>query len=103
MVSAEAVDETTVAVTLSQPTSIFLNTLASVGIVPEHAYGEDYGRSPIGSGPYKFVEWRPQEQIVFVANEDYYGGAPARSCLAYSTSVSMATSGLFQGMPSFSE
>ena len=77
MVSAEAVDETTVAVTLSQPTSIFLNTLASVGIVPEHAYGEDYGRSPIGSGPYKFVEWRPQEQIVFVANEDYYGGAPA--------------------------
>lgn len=77
MVSAEAVDETTVVVTLSQPTSIFLNTLASVGIVPEHAYGEDYGRSPIGSGPYAFVEWRPQEQIVFVANEDYYGGAPA--------------------------
>ena len=77
MASAEALDETTVAVTLLQPTSIFLNTVASVGIVPEHAYSEDYGRAPIGSGPYKLVEWRPQEQLLFTANEDYYGGAPA--------------------------
>lgn len=77
MESAVATDETTVVITLSQPTSIFLNTLASIGIVPEHAYSEDYGTNPIGSGPYKFVEWRPQEQIVFTANEDYYGGTPA--------------------------
>ena len=77
MASAEALDETTVAVTLLQPTSIFLNTVASVGIVPEHAYSEDYGRAPIGSGPYTLVEWRPQEQLLFTANEDYYGGAPA--------------------------
>lgn len=77
MESAAARDDTTLVVTLSRPTSVFLNTVASVGIVPEHAYGEDYGRNPMGSGPYKFVEWRPQEQIVFTANENYYGGAPA--------------------------
>ena len=77
MESAVAQDDTTLVVTLSKPTSIFLNTLASVGIVPEHAYGEDYGTNPMGSGPYKFVEWRPQEQIMFTANENYYGGAPA--------------------------
>ena len=77
MESAVAKDDTTVVITLSKPTSIFLNTLASVGIVPEHAYGEDYGINPIGSGPYKFVEWKAQEQIIFTANEDYYGGAPA--------------------------
>ncbi|MCH5348682.1 MAG: ABC transporter substrate-binding protein [Oscillospiraceae bacterium] len=77
MESAAALDDTTVIVTLSKPTSIFLNTLASVGIVPEHAYSEDYGISPIGSGPYKLVEWRPQEQLVFTANENYYGNAPA--------------------------
>lgn len=77
MESAVAQDDTTVVVTLSKPTSIFLNTLASVGIVPEHAYGEDYGTTPIGSGPYKFLEWRPQEQILFTANENYYGGEPA--------------------------
>lgn len=74
---AVAVDETTVVITLTQPTSIFLNTLASLGIVPEHAYDESYGTNPIGSGPYKFVEWRSQEQLMFTANENYYGGEPA--------------------------
>lgn len=77
MESAVAWDDTTVVITLTQPASIFLNTLASVGIVPEHAYGGDYGVSPIGSGPYKLVEWRTQEQIMFTANENYYGGEPA--------------------------
>ncbi len=77
MVNATAIDDTTVKITLSSPTSIFLNTLASIGIVPEHAYTDTYGRNPIGSGPYKFVEWKPQEQIIFTANEDYYGKVPA--------------------------
>lgn len=77
MESAAAQDDTTVVVTLSKPTSIFLNTLASIGIVPEHAYDENYGINPIGSGPYRFVEWKPQEQILFTANENYYGDIPA--------------------------
>ena len=77
MESAAAQDDTTIVITLSKPTSIFLNTLASVGIVPEHAYGEDYGTNPVGSGPYRFVEWKPQEQLLFTANEDYYGIVPA--------------------------
>lgn len=77
MESAVAEDDATVVITLSRPTSVFLNTLASVGIVPEHAYGEDYGINPIGSGPYQFVEWKRQEQLILTANEDYYGGAPA--------------------------
>ncbi len=77
MESAVAVDDTTVRIALFSPTSIFLNTLASIGIVPEHAYDNNYGRNPIGSGPYKFVEWKPQEQIIFTANEDYYGKAPS--------------------------
>ena len=77
MESAVAKDDKTVVITLSKPTSIFLNTLASVGIVPEHAYGDDYGMNPIGSGPYKFVEWKAQEQIIFTANENYYDGVPA--------------------------
>ena len=77
MESAVARDDVTVVITLTKPTSIFLNTLASIGIVPEHAYGEGYGRNPIGSGPYKLVEWRPQEQLMLTANENYYGEPPA--------------------------
>ena len=77
MESAVAADDNTVVINLTKPTSVFLNTLASIGIVPEHAYDENYGRTPIGSGPYKLVEWRAQEQIMFTANESYYGKQPS--------------------------
>ena len=69
MERVEAPDDTTVVFTLSRPTSVFLNTVASVGIVPEHAYGPDYGVAPIGSGPYKFAQWNKQEQLMLEANE----------------------------------
>lgn len=76
METAIALNDYTVEIKLSSPTSIFLNTLASIGIVPEHAYDEDYGRNPIGSGPYKLVEWIPQEQMILEVNEYYYGDMP---------------------------
>ena len=78
MDSAVAEDDFTVVITLNTPTFWFLNTLASVGVIPEHAYSEDYGTNPaVTSGPYKFVEWRSQEQLVLEANENYYGEVPA--------------------------
>ena len=48
-----------------------------MGIIPAHAYGADYGMNPIGSGPWKFVQWNPQEQLILEANEDYYGIVPS--------------------------
>lgn len=73
----ETPDDTTVVFTLVKPTSTFLNTVATVGIVPAHAYGPGYGDSPIGSGPYKFVQWNKQEQLMLEANEGYYGTVPS--------------------------
>ena len=73
----EAPDDRTVVFTMSKPTSTFLNTVATVGIVPEHAYGPGYGDAPIGSGPFKFVQWNKQEQLILEANEDYFLGAPS--------------------------
>ena len=69
-------DDYTVTITLREPSSVFLNTAASVGIVPAHAYDENYGTKPIGSGPWKFVQLAPQEQLILAANEDYYGDVP---------------------------
>jgi len=60
---AEAANDTTVIFSLSRPTSVFLNTMASVGIIPEHAW--------------KFVQWNPQEQLILEANEQYYGTVPS--------------------------
>ena len=73
----EATDEREVTFTLNAPNSTFINTIATIGIVPEHAYGDNYANQPIGSGPWKFVQWNKGEQIILAANENYYGDVPA--------------------------
>jgi peptide/nickel transport system substrate-binding protein len=37
------------------------------------SFKQEYGRAPIGTGPFKFVEWRPKEQIVVEKFADYWG------------------------------
>lgn len=39
--------------------------------------GHDFANDPVGSGPYKLVEWKKGESLVMTANEYYYGGTPA--------------------------
>lgn len=74
---ATAVDDYTVEFNLNDPQSTFINKLVALGIVPEHAYNaETYGSNPIGSGPYKFVQWDKGQQVIFEANPDYYGQEP---------------------------
>lgn len=70
---AAALDDTTVEFRMSQAYSIWPYTMAIVGIVPEHAYGPDYGEHPIGSGRYLMKQWDKGQQIIFEANPDYYG------------------------------
>ena len=50
--------------------------MAITGILPEHAYGPDYGQNPIGSGRYIMKQWDKGQQVIFEANPDYYGEAP---------------------------
>lgn len=74
---ATATDDYTVEFELNDPQATFINKLTAVGIVPEHAYNaETYGSNPIGSGPYKFVQWDKGQQVIFEANPDYYGQQP---------------------------
>ena len=73
---AVAVDGDTVEFHMSRPYSIWPYTMAIVGIVPEHAYGPDYGQNPIGSGRYMLKQWDRGQQVIFEANPDYYGEAP---------------------------
>lgn len=73
---AVAVDDTTVEFHMEKPFSIWPYTMAIVGIVPEHAYDENYGQHPIGSGRYIMKQWDKGQQVIFEANPDYYGEAP---------------------------
>lgn len=73
---AVAPDDTTVVIRLNKPFNALLYTLAVVGIVPEGAYDSMYGSHPIGSGRYMLEQWDQGQQVILVANPDYYGEAP---------------------------
>jgi peptide/nickel transport system substrate-binding protein len=71
-----AVDDHTVEFVLITPQSNFINVLATTGIVPEHAHGADYSQKPVGSGPFRFVQWDKGQQLIVRANPYYYGKKP---------------------------
>lgn len=76
MVSARAVSPTTVEITLDKPQVTFTHLLATLGIVPKHAYADGYGEAPVGSGPFKFVSWSKGQQLIVEPNPHYYGKKP---------------------------
>ncbi len=71
--SVETPSATTVKITLSHPSARFLSDLAYgwAAIVPEGA-GDDLGRKPAGTGPFRFVEWVPDSHITLVKNGSYF-------------------------------
>lgn len=70
-------DDKTVEFKLERPMSTFIEKLGVCGIVPKHAYNNTFKDEPIGSGPYKFVQWDKGQQVIAEANEDYYGDKPS--------------------------
>lgn len=81
--SVQATNAATVVFTLIKPDITFIDYLITLGIVPKHIYGPDYARHPVGSGPYKFVQWDEGQQLIVEANELYYGGVPAIKRLVF--------------------
>ena len=76
MSAIEAVDEHTVRITLSEPYSPFLDATAALGIVPKSSYdSRAFDEMPIGTGPWKAVQYDPGQQLIVEANEGYYDGA----------------------------
>lgn len=103
--SVEVVDDYTVDLVLKQPDPVLLTKLAGYGamIVPPQYIkekGEDYfNLHPVGTGPFKFVDYQPKVTLTLAANPDYWGGAPKLDQLVYrfipeaSTQVSELQSG----------
>ena len=36
-------------------------------------WGTEFGKHPVGTGAFKFVEWKPNQEVVLEANPDYWG------------------------------
>jgi peptide/nickel transport system substrate-binding protein/oligopeptide transport system substrate-binding protein len=77
-----APDDSTVVVTLKEPFSIFPKLLAMpvASVIPDNP-SADFGQKPIGSGPWKFVEWRHDDFMRFAKNPDYFDGPPKTDSL----------------------
>ncbi len=87
----DVLDDYTVRFRLRYPYGAFLAVLVNprAGIIPEHLLkGVDlntaeFNRKPVGTGPFRFVEWRRGERLVMEANAQYHGGRPALDRLIY--------------------
>lgn len=58
-------------------------------IMPKGAFerlgAQRFSQAPVGSGPYKFVEWVKNDRVVLEANPQYWGGRPKVDRLIYRT------------------
>jgi peptide/nickel transport system substrate-binding protein len=98
--SVEAPDPYTVQVTYGRPFARAVSSWA-MAILPKHLL-ETYAasgtlrespqnRRPVGTGPYRFHEWRSGEKVVLLANRDYYDGPPYLGRVVYRVIPSQAT------------
>ncbi len=79
--SVRALDRYTVQVDYREPFAPGLESWG-LGVIPKHLLEgknimeDPFNRKPVGTGPYRFGEWRTQERIVLEANPDYFEGRP---------------------------
>lgn len=87
-----SVEGNAITIQLTQKDSQFLNSIAQLAILPKHCLEDvpvedinnaDFWLKPIGSGPYKVEKGNDGKEIVFVANENYVGKAPAIKRIKY--------------------
>lgn len=84
----EVVNESTVKILLKEPFAPFLSNMAmhAASIVSPEAvkkYGKDFTKNPVGTGPFKFVSWKPGVEVVLEKNKDYFKGAPKADKLIF--------------------
>jgi peptide/nickel transport system substrate-binding protein len=79
--SVKAVDPQTVEIVLKEPYAPFLSNVAihAASIVSPAAvqkYGRDFSKNPVGTGPFRFVEWKPGVEVILERNPNWWGGQP---------------------------
>jgi len=85
----EAPDPLTVTITLKNPVPSLLGLVTAYhggNVVCRKAaeeMGEDFQKKPIGTGPFMFEEYVPQQHLKLAANPDYFRGKPKLDGILY--------------------
>jgi len=87
--SVHALDRLTVRIKLKEPFAPFLTSLVNyadiVSPLAVRKWGDEFGRHPVGTGPFRFREWIPQDRIILERNEEYWGEKPGVRKLIFRT------------------
>jgi ABC-type transport system substrate-binding protein len=77
--AVEAVDTTTLQIKLQEPSADFLMVLGgyrqgflAASPTAVQRWGKDYKFHPVGTGPFKFVEWTPGQEAILEKNPSYF-------------------------------
>ncbi len=82
-------DPYTVKVNLTQPSPSLPQQLSGAYTYPiskaafEKLGADGFARNPVGSGPFKFGEWKPSDRVVLTRNESYWMKAGDGTALPY--------------------
>ncbi|SKC38676.1 ABC transporter substrate-binding protein [Maledivibacter halophilus] len=86
----EVVDDYTVKITLEQPFAPFLSMLGMPAAhivdkneIEKYDNQKDYALNPVGTGPFKFVEFVADSKFDLEVNEDYFAGRPYMDGINY--------------------
>ncbi|MFC3228397.1 ABC transporter substrate-binding protein [Marinibaculum pumilum] len=96
LAAVDALDPRTVRFTLSEPFAPFLSNLAYptaliVSPAAVRARGRDFGRHPVGSGPFRFADWQPNRRVMLEADPDYWDGPPGLDKVVFRPVTDTAT------------
>jgi peptide/nickel transport system substrate-binding protein len=87
--SIEAVDASTVRIKLKQAIPSLLGLVTNyhggniVSRKAVEALGADFRLKPVGTGPFSFTEYKPNESITLAAHKGYFRGAPKIDRIVY--------------------
>jgi peptide/nickel transport system substrate-binding protein len=86
---AEVVDKYTFRVTYEKPFAPALSSWGNLPILPKHLLEgkditkTDFGRKPVGMGPFILEKWEPGQSLTLKANKNYFEGRPYLNYYVY--------------------
>ncbi|MBG9791595.1 ABC transporter substrate-binding protein [Paenibacillus dendritiformis] len=103
----KVIDPLTIEFTTIEPSALAQPAIGGAGIISKAYYGQNYKQGdlsymndlftkPLGNGPYKLEKFVAGQEVTFVANENYFKGAPKIPKLIYKFTTEETNAQLLQ-------